>query len=90
MYFGRASPKPSFGMIGTNYDRTSNIRRLFSATFSGIKTALCPVKAGQMNFGRVSPKPVLGMIEFPQFIQTMIRQVICADLSAFSRFYWFR
>ena len=43
-----------------------------------------------MYFGRVSPKPLLGMIESPQFVQTMIGQVICADLSAFSRFYWFR
>ena len=49
-------------------------------------TCACPYKAAQMYFGRVSPKPVLGMIEFPQFVQTMIEQVICTDLSAFSRF----
>ena len=49
-------------------------------------TCACPDKAAQMYFGRISLKPVLGMIEFPQFVQTMIGQVICADLSAFSRF----
>ena len=43
-----------------------------------------------MYFGRFSPKPVLGTIEFPQIVQTMIGQVIRADLSAFSRFYGFR
>ena len=49
----------------------------------------CPDEAAQTYFGRVSPKPVLGMIEFPQFVQNTIGQVICADLSAFSRFYGF-
>ena len=42
-------------------------------------TCACPDKAAQMYFGRVSPKPVLGMVEFPQTVQAVIRQVICAD-----------
>ena len=70
----------------------------FSATFraSGRRYSCvrayitCPDKAAQMYFGRVWPKPVLEMIEFPQIVQTMMGQVICADLSAFSRFYRFR
>ena len=52
-------------------------------------TCACPNKAAQMYFGRVSPKTVLGVIEFPQFVQTMIGQVVCADLSVFFHFYGF-
>ena len=49
-------------------------------------TCVCPDKAAQMYCGRVSPKPVLGMTEFPQIVQTMIGEVICVDMSAFSHF----
>ena len=49
-------------------------------------TCACSDKAAQMYFSHVSPKPVLGMIEFPQIVQTMIGQVIYADLSAFPPF----
>ena len=45
-----------------------------------------PDNAVQMYFGRILPKPVLGMTEFLQIVKTIIRQVICADLSASSRF----
>ena len=43
-----------------------------------------------MYFGRISLEHVLGMINFPQIVQTMIIQVICAELSASSRLYVFR
>ena len=68
---------------------------IFSGTFLRIKssainiyvhTCACPDKAGQMYVGRVSPQPDLGMIELPQIVQTVNRQVICADLSASSCF----
>ena len=52
-------------------------------------TCACLGKAAQMYFGHVTPKSVLGMIEFPQIVQSMIGQVMCADLSAFSCFYGF-
>ena len=48
------------------------------------------VKAALMYFGRISLEYVLGMIDFPQIVQTMNRQVICAELSASSRFYVYR
>ena len=47
-------------------------------------------KAAHMYFDRISLEHVLGMINFPQIVQTMIIQVICADLSASSRLYVFR
>ena len=50
-------------------------------------TCICPDK---MYFDRISLEHVLGMINFPQIVQTMIIQVICADLSASSRLYVFR
>ena len=50
----------------------------------------CPEKAALMYFGRISLEYVLGMIDFPQIVQTMNRQVICAELSASSRFYVYR
>ena len=53
-------------------------------------TCICPDKAAQMYFDRISLEHVLGMINFPQIVQTMIIQVICADLSASSRLYVFR
>ena len=40
-----------------------------------------------MYIGRILLEHVLGMIDFPQIVQTMIRQVICAELSASSLFY---
>ena len=53
-------------------------------------TCICPDKAAQMYFGRILLEHVLGMINFPQIVQTMIIQIICADLSASSRLYVFR
>ena len=49
-----------------------------------------PDKPAQMSFGRISLEHVLGMINFPQIVQTMIIQSICADLSASSCLYVFR
>ena len=54
------------------------------------RTCACPEKAALMYFGRISLEYVLGMIDFPQIVQTMNRQVICAELSASSRFYVYR
>ena len=54
------------------------------------RTCACPEKAAQMYFGRISLEHVLEMIDFLQIVQTMIRQVICAELSASSRFYVYR
>ena len=54
--------------------------------YSCIPAYMCMPRSGCADeFRPVSPEPVLGMIELPQFMQTMIRQVICANLSAFSR-----
>ena len=53
-------------------------------------TCICLDKAAQMYFDRISLEHVLEMINFPQIVQTMIIQVICADLSASSRLYVFR
>ena len=58
--------------------------------FSDAHTCICPDKAAQMYFDRISVEHVLGMINFPQIVQTMIIQVICADLSASSRLCVFR
>ena len=54
------------------------------------RTCACPEKAALMYFGHISLEYVLGMIDFPQIVQTMNRQVICAELSASSRFYVYR
>ena len=62
----------------------------FSAIHVYANTCICPDKAAQMCFGRILLEHVLGMINFPQFVQTMIIQIICTDLSASSRLYVFR
>ena len=62
----------------------------FSAIHVYAHTCICPDKAAQMYFGRISLEYVLGVIKFPQIVQTMIIQVICADLSASSCLYVFR
>ena len=62
----------------------------FSAVHVYAHTSICPDKAAQMYFGRISLEHVLGMINFPQIVQTMIIQVICAELSASSRLYVYR
>ena len=62
----------------------------FSAVHVYARTCACPEKAALMYFGRISLEHVLGMIDFPQIVQTMIRQVICAELSASSCFYIYR
>ena len=49
-----------------------------------------PRKAAQMYFDRIPLEHVLEMINFQHIVQTMIIQVICADLSASSRLYVFR
>ena len=56
----------------------------FSAIHVYARTCACPEKAARMYFGRISLEHVLGMIDFPQIVQTMIRQVICAELSDLS------
>ena len=61
------------------------LRIKFSAIHVYAYACICHDKAAQMYFGRVSLEYVLGMINFPQIVQTMIIQVICADLSASSR-----
>ena len=66
------------------------LRIKFSAVLIDAHTCICPDKAAQMYFGRISLEHVLGMIHFPQIVQTMIIQVICAELSASSRLYVFR
>ena len=66
------------------------LRIKFSAVHVYVHTYICPDKAAQMYFDRISVEHVLGMINFPQIVQTMIIQVICADLSASSRLYVFR
>ena len=66
------------------------LRIKFSAVHVCAHTCICPDKAAQMYFGRISLEHVLGMINFPQIVQTMIIQVICAELSASSRLYVFR
>ena len=68
------------------------LRIKFSAIHVYAHTFICPDKAAQMYFGRISLEHVLvlGMINFPQIVQTMIRQVIWADLSASSRLFVFR
>ena len=66
------------------------LRINFSAIHVYAHTCLCPDKAAQMYFDRISLEHVLGMINFPQIVQTMIIQVIFADLSASSRLYVFR
>ena len=64
------------------------LRIKFSAVCA--HTCICPDKAAQMYFGRILLEHVLGMINFPQIVQTMIIQVICAELSASFRLYVFR
>ena len=66
------------------------LRIKLSAVHVYAHTCICPDKAAQMYFGRISLEQVLGMINFPQIVQTMIIQVICAELSASSRLYVFR
>ena len=66
------------------------LRIKFNAVHVYAHTCICPDKAAQMYFGRISLEHVLGMINFPQIVQTMIIQVICAELSASSRLYVFR
>ena len=66
------------------------LRITFSAIHVYAHTCICLDKAEQMYFDRISLEHVLGMINFPQIVQTMIIQVICADLSASSRLYIFR
>ena len=68
----------------------SRLRIKFSAVHVYAHTCICTDKAAQMYFGRISLEHVLGMINFPQIVQTMIIQVICAELSASSRLYVFR
>ena len=53
----------------------------FSTIHVYARTCACPEKAALMYFGRISLEHVLGMIDFPQIVQTMNRQVICAKLS---------
>ena len=65
-------------LVYTLFAYTFIFRNIFA------RQCACSDKAAQMYFGRVSPKPVLETIEYPQIVQTMIRQVICADLSAFA------
>ena len=59
------------------------LRIKFSAIHVYAHTCICPDKAAQMYFGRIS-------LDFPQIVQTVIIQVICADLSASFRLYVFR
>ena len=59
----------------------------FSTIHVYARTWACSEKAVLMYFGRISLEHVLGMIDFPQIVQTMNRQVICAELSASSPFY---
>ena len=66
------------------------LRIKFSAVHVYGHTCICPDKAAQMYFDRISLEHVLGMINFPQIVQTMIIQVICAYFSASSRLYIFR
>ena len=66
------------------------LRIKFSAIYVYAHTCICPDKAAQMYFGRISLEYFLRLINFPQIVQTMIIQVICADLSASSRLYLFR
>ena len=66
------------------------LRIKFSAIHVYAHTCICSDKTAQMYFVRISLEYVLGMINFPQIVQTMIIQVICADLSASSRSYVFR
>ena len=66
------------------------MRIKFSVIHVYAHTCICPDKAAQMYFDRISLEHVLGMINFPQIVQTMIIQIICADLSASSRLYVFR
>ena len=66
------------------------LRIKFSTIYVYAHTCICPEKAAQMYFSCISLEHVFGMINFPQIVQTMIIQVICADLSASSRFYVFR
>ena len=66
------------------------LRINFSAIHVYAHTYICSDKAAQMCFGRISLEHVLGMINFPQIVQSMIIQVICADLSASFRLYVFR
>ena len=65
------------------------LRIKFSAIHVYAHTCIYLDKAAQMYFGRISLEYVLGMINLPQIVQTMIIQVICADLSASSRLYVF-
>ena len=62
----------------------------FSTIHVYARTCACPEKAALMYFSLISLEHVLGMIDFPQIVQTMNRQVICAELSASSRFYVYR
>ena len=66
------------------------LRIKFSAIHVYAHTYICPDKAAQMYFNRISLEHVLGTINFPQIVQTMIIQVIWADLSASFRLYVFR
>ena len=66
------------------------LRIKFSAVHVYAHTCIFPDKAAQMYFDRISLEHVLGLINFPQIVQTMIIQVICADLSESSRLYIFR
>ena len=66
------------------------MRIKFSVIHVYAHTCICPDKAAQMYFDRISLEHVLGMINFPQIVQTMTIQIICADLSASSRLYVFR
>ena len=66
------------------------MRIKFSVIHVYAHTCICPDKAAQMYFDRISLEHVLGMIKFPQIVQTLIIQIICADLSASSRLYVFR
>ena len=56
------------------------LRIKFSAIHVYAHTCICPNKAAQMYFDGISLEHVLGMINFPQIVQTMIIQVIWADL----------
>ena len=66
------------------------LRIKFNVIYVYAHTCICPDKAAQMYFDRISLEHVLGIINFPQIVQTMIIQVICADLSASSHLYVFR
>ena len=56
------------------------LRIKFSAVHVYAHTCICPDKAAQMYFDRISLEHVLGMINFPQIVQTMIIQVIYAQI----------